>query len=75
MAPFDLVFADPPYGKGLGERSLASLRQGDWLRPDALIVLEERADATVDLPAGFTLLDRRQTGDTALHFISAQGSP
>lgn len=75
MVPFDLVFADPPYGKGLGEQALAAMRQGGWLRPGALIVLEESAGATVDLPTGFALLDRRQTSDTALHFITVQGSP
>ena len=28
---FDLVFADPPYGKGLGEKALQSLVDGQWL--------------------------------------------
>ena len=27
IAPFDLVFLDPPYGKGLGEKALASARR------------------------------------------------
>src|SRR5262249_46764083 len=36
MAPFDIAFLDPPYGKGLGERALASLAQGNWLVPDAV---------------------------------------
>ena len=37
MAPFDLVFADPPYRKGLGEKALAAAREGGWLAPAALI--------------------------------------
>ena len=27
IAPFDLVFLDPPYGKGLGEKALAKRRR------------------------------------------------
>lgn len=69
MGPMDLVFLDPPYGKGLGEQALASLRDGNWLASDATIVLEEGADIAVDLPAGFVLDDRRDYGAAAVHFI------
>ena len=41
VAPFDLVFADPPYGAGLGEQALASALAGGWLEAGALCVLEE----------------------------------
>src|SRR4029453_8388007 len=36
MQPFGLLFADPPYGKGLGERALQSAHGGGWLMPGAL---------------------------------------
>ena len=41
VEPFALVFLDPPYGKGLAEKALASLRDGGWLVKDALLVVEE----------------------------------
>ena len=44
LEPFSLVFADPPYGKGLAEKALASARDGSWLKPEALIVVEEAVD-------------------------------
>ena len=69
MGPMDLVFLDPPYGKRLGEAALVSLRDGNWLAPDATIVLEESSDVTLDLPAGFLLDDRREYGAAAIHFI------
>ena len=31
MEPFSLAFLDPPYGKGLAEKALVSLRDGGWL--------------------------------------------
>ena len=43
MAPFALAFLDPPYGKGLGDKGLVALRDGAWLTPGSVFVLEERA--------------------------------
>ncbi len=71
IAPFDLVFCDPPYGQGAGERALASALAGGWIAPGGLVVLEERADVRIDLPDGFTILDRRQAGDSQLLFARA----
>jgi 16S rRNA (guanine966-N2)-methyltransferase len=70
MGPVDLVFLDPPYGGGLGERALASLRDGGWLKPATVLVLEESSEATLDLPHGFALEDRREYGAAAVHFIT-----
>jgi 16S rRNA (guanine966-N2)-methyltransferase len=69
LRPFDLVFADPPYGKGLTEKALASALAGGWLTQDAAAIVEERADAAFVPPAGFNLIDRRVYGDTAIHFL------
>lgn len=65
---FDVAFLDPPYGRGLGEAALQALVVGDWLEAGAVVVLEERADVTVAWPEGYTLLDRRVWGGTAVHF-------
>ncbi|MEO8758643.1 MAG: 16S rRNA (guanine(966)-N(2))-methyltransferase RsmD [Devosia sp.] len=70
MGPVDLVFLDPPYGMGLGELALASLQEGGWLKPNTILVLEDSRDATITLPAGFTLDDRREYGAAALHFLT-----
>jgi 16S rRNA (guanine966-N2)-methyltransferase len=64
------VFLDPPYGKGLGEQALAGLAAGGWLAPEATLVFEESVDAAVDIPAGFTLDDRREYGSAAVHFLT-----
>ncbi len=41
---FDLVFLDPPYHKGLGERTLDCLIEGNWLAENATIVFERGAN-------------------------------
>jgi 16S rRNA (guanine966-N2)-methyltransferase len=61
--PFSLVFCDPPYGKGLGEKALQSAMTGGWLRPGAVVVLEERASLEIALPPPLELLDRRAAGE------------
>ena len=68
IAPFDLVFADPPYGKGLAERALQSALAGGWLKPDALVVVEEAAATPFQPPPGFSLVERRDWGDTGVTF-------
>ena len=70
MGPVDLVFLDPPYGKGLGELALASVKEGGWLKPETLLVLEEGAEIALNVPDGFALDDRREYGAAAVHFLS-----
>ena len=62
MAPFDLVFLDPPYGKGMGQQALVAAAAGGWLAPEAVIVWEE--SAPMDAPEGFRRTDKRKFGDT-----------
>jgi 16S rRNA (guanine966-N2)-methyltransferase len=66
--PFDLVFLDPPYGKGLGERALARLADGGWITGDALIVLEVGAEEAPQTPA-FEPLDERGYGAAKVLFL------
>jgi 16S rRNA (guanine966-N2)-methyltransferase len=65
---FDLVFLDPPYGKGLGEAALAQVGAGAWITNDALIVLEVGADETPALPT-FETLDTRDYGAAKVLFL------
>jgi 16S rRNA (guanine966-N2)-methyltransferase len=71
--PFDLVFLDPPYGKGLGEKALASAISGGWLVPGALIVLEEAAGTAIDWPAGTRPFDTRDAGAGQISFAVFAG--
>ncbi len=68
-APFDLVFLDPPYGKGLGEKALAACLKGNWIARGALVVWEENRPVTP--PAGMTIHDSRRYGDTTITLLLA----
>ena len=69
LEPFSLALLDPPYGKGLAEKALTSARNGGWLKPQALVVVEEAADAGFAAPEGFEELDRRTYDDTEFVFL------
>ena len=71
VEPFALVFLDPPYGKGLAEKALASLRDGGWLTGGAMLVVEEAKAAKVIAPEGYEELERRAYDDTEFVFLRA----
>lgn len=67
--PYDMIFLDPPYARGLGERALAAAAGLGWIAPDALIVWEESAPLAP--PPGLTTLDARRYGDTMITILRA----
>jgi 16S rRNA (guanine966-N2)-methyltransferase len=70
---FVLAFLDPPYGRGLAERALASAAAGGWLAEGAIAVIEERKGEALVLPAAFVQLDQRIWGDTQMVFARFVG--
>lgn len=65
--PADLIFLDPPYGKGLGEAALSAAIKGGWIAPDALILWEE--SESIVPPDGMSLLESRDFGGTTISFL------
>lgn len=79
--PFDIIFADPPYGTAGVTRQpprrgrfpavalpdlLASVAEAGRLAPDGVFVLETASDEAVTLPAGWTEIWSRTYGCTQL---------
>lgn len=69
MQPFGLLFADPPYGKGLGEKALNSALDGGWLQLGALCVVEEAASAVFRPGDRFRVIDERSYGETVIRLL------
>lgn len=66
--PFALVFMDPPYAKTILSQTYQSLRSGNWLAADSLLVAE--LPRRTDLPPleGAELLTSRDYGKhTSIH--------
>jgi len=71
--PFDLVFLDPPYAKGLGEKALKELDSHGWLQPGAVVVFE-RGSNEADVEAkGYEVLDARDYGAARVLFLRWSG--
>ncbi|GEP00227.1 16S rRNA (guanine(966)-N(2))-methyltransferase RsmD [Methylobacterium haplocladii] len=66
---FSLVFCDPPYGRDLAPRALVSAAEGGWLEPAALVLVEEAAGVVLAPLPGFSQLERRYYGETAVTFL------
>jgi 16S rRNA (guanine966-N2)-methyltransferase len=66
IEPFSLAFLDPPYGEDLAEKALVSAAAGGWLTPEAMVVVEEAANAKFVAPPGFAERERRVYDDTQL---------
>lgn len=64
---FDLVFLDPPYGKGLVGRSAELLFRAGILAPGAVVVAERASrDSEETLPAEWRERADRRYGDTRI---------
>lgn len=65
----DLAFLDPPYSEGLIAPALAGLAIQGWLKPGALVSVETDAGEVAPDSHGYTLLDRRDYGRTAITIL------
>ena len=48
LQPFDLIFADPPYGAGSGTEVTEAVRAAGWLAAGGWLAIETEARETVD---------------------------
>ncbi|MGF1765153.1 16S rRNA (guanine(966)-N(2))-methyltransferase RsmD [Aliivibrio kagoshimensis] len=61
--PYDLVFIDPPFRKGLLEDTIKQLEANQWLANNALIYIEtEKEISHIDAPAHWTLYREKTAG-------------
>jgi 16S rRNA (guanine966-N2)-methyltransferase len=65
QAPFDVVFLDPPYSRGLGfvSRVLGKVAAGDWLRQGGTVVVEAQ-EGQIEWPPSFRETRTRRFGRT-----------
>jgi 16S rRNA (guanine966-N2)-methyltransferase len=65
---FDIVFLDPPFERDALAEYVPLLDKGEWLKPGALIYLEnEKAHGVPALPAHWELLKSKSAGEVGYH--------
>jgi 16S rRNA (guanine966-N2)-methyltransferase len=67
--PFELAFLDPPYRRQLLYPALQSLRAGEWLAPNAVVLAEYADDENIAAFADFETVDQRSHGDTSIALL------
>lgn len=69
VPPFDLVFVDPPYRKGLIPDVLRDLLRLRLMADGARVLLECARDEAVESPEGYDLEVERRCGDSRLTLL------
>lgn len=61
---FDLIFSDPPYAKGLSQKSLKLIAELNLLDDGGLMIIEHGAEEILDVPTNFNLVRKIIYGHT-----------
>ncbi|WP_115720331.1 16S rRNA (guanine(966)-N(2))-methyltransferase RsmD [Gallaecimonas mangrovi] len=70
---FDLVFIDPPFGKGFAEPAMQLLADGGWLNTDAWIYVEVEKGLTPATPAHWRLHRELNAGQVQAMLFQYEG--
>ena len=72
---FDIIFLDPPYGRGLVEKTLASLADSTLLKSGGIIIAEASKKEEAPSSVSKLCLEQMRTyGETSLLFYGWEGS-
>ena len=61
---FDLIFSDPPYAKGLAQKSLNLIAEKNLICAGGLMVIEHGAEEILDVPKNLNLVRKTTYGHT-----------
>ena len=71
--PFDVVFLDPPFRKGLLQETVDLLEQNNWLSPEAMIYIEAEAESdTLVVPGNWVCHREKVAGQVAYRLYLRQ---
>lgn len=65
----DILFMDPPYGKGLWELALPQFLNNGWIDENTLIIIEEDKTNKIEIPPRFVLQEKRASGRNTFYFL------
>ena len=68
---FDIIFADPPYERGLIEKTLGILGAHRIMSKEGMIVMEHSSNEACHGNDDFMVTDQRKYGDTVLSFLQS----
>lgn len=66
---YDLILADPPYGKGICQKVLEILAEKNFLNSEGIVVMEHHKKEKIAEGEKLILLKQRKYGDTLISFF------
>ena len=71
---FDLILIDPPYEKGMIQKTLMKLNSDKIHHEDSILIIQHnRRESIPTMFEGWTLIRQRRIGDTLISFLSPSG--
>ena len=67
--PFDYVFLDPPYQRGLVEPVLRELLRARLVQPTSVVVVEQAREESLEIPKGYRLWRQKHYGGTMVTYL------
>ena len=69
--PFDLVFADPPYADGSGDKVVAAVAKSGWLAPGGWLAIETERGVAI-APGPFAVDAARDVGRARITLLRSE---
>ena len=78
LSKYDVIFADPPYWKNIGDRDFVKEmfeceNFAELLMEDGMLIIEADERAEIDHGDKWELVDKRKYGGCAIHFFQRKG--
>ena len=68
-SPYDIIFMDPPYQKGLIAPALESLAASGWVKAQTLVIVERHQDEEVSFSSDYNEVRVLEQGNRRAHFL------
>ena len=70
---YNLVFLDPPFGKGLLQAALTHLKNEKLLDPQSLVICESPLQEPFEICEGYSLLHHKEYGSIQINILLSSG--
>lgn len=68
----DILFFDPPYGKGLWQKALPNFFKQGWIDSNTLIIIESDSALKEEVPTSYCLLREQHYGRNRFLFLTTK---
>lgn len=67
--PFDIIFIDPPYNKGIISPTLLNIFDQNLLSGNGVVIIEYASAEQIDIPEYFTEIKSKKMGDASFSLL------